>query len=95
MKETAPVQRIAIVGNGGAGKTVLANRLGPLLGIPVTYLDALRYTDTWAVVPEEEYAARQREVVARDRWIIVPLTEPNLTFPQLSDRFGSRSFCLS
>ena len=70
MKETAPVKRIAIVGNGGAGKTVLANRLGPLLGIPVTYLDALRYTDTWAVIPEEVYAARQREVVDRDRWII-------------------------
>jgi adenylate kinase family enzyme len=64
------VQRIAIVGNGGAGKTVLANQLGLLLGIPVTYLDALRYTDTWALVPEEVYAARQREIVAGDRWII-------------------------
>ncbi|WP_157751499.1 hypothetical protein [Actinoplanes derwentensis] len=37
------MRKIAIVGNSGAGKTVLANRLGTLLEIPVTHLDALRY----------------------------------------------------
>jgi adenylate kinase family enzyme len=64
------VQRIAIVGAGGAGKTVLANQLGALLGLPVTHLDALRYDHAWNVVPEAEFVAAQRAVAAGDRWII-------------------------
>ncbi len=64
------MQRIAIVGAGGAGKTVLANRLGAVLNIPVTHLDALRYTPDWRHVAEEDFIARQRDIVTRDRWII-------------------------
>jgi adenylate kinase family enzyme len=62
-------RRIAIVGAGGAGKTVLANRLGALLNIAVTHLDALRYDTDWNLVPEEEFAAAQRRLVAADQWI--------------------------
>jgi adenylate kinase family enzyme len=64
------MQRIAVIGAGGAGKTVLANRLGSLLGLPVTHLDALRYTQTWQVVPEEQFVAAQQAVIATDRWIM-------------------------
>jgi adenylate kinase family enzyme len=64
------VQRIAIVGNGGAGKTVVANTLGRLLGIAVTHLDALRYAEDWTTVPEQVFVARQRQAMAADRWII-------------------------
>ncbi|RSM50533.1 topology modulation protein [Actinoplanes sp. ATCC 53533] len=64
------MQRIAIVGNGGAGKTVLANKLGRLLGIAVTHLDALRYAEDWMPVPEELFVARQREAMEAGRWII-------------------------
>jgi adenylate kinase family enzyme len=65
----ARMRKIAIVGASGAGKTVLANQLGALLGIPVTHLDALRYDADWNLVAEDEFAARQREVVATDQWI--------------------------
>ncbi|WP_432832963.1 topology modulation protein [Dactylosporangium sp. CA-092794] len=64
------MQRVAIIGAGGAGKTVLANQLSVLLDLPVTHLDALRYTPTWHLVPEDEFAAAQRVVTATDRWII-------------------------
>lgn len=64
------MRRIAIVGNGGAGKTVLANKLGRLLGIAVTHLDALRYAEDWTPVPEQVFVARQRQAMAADRWII-------------------------
>lgn len=64
------MQRIAIVGNGGAGKTVLANKLGRLLGMAVTHLDALRYAEDWTPVPEEVFVARQRAVMAAAWWII-------------------------
>jgi len=64
------VRRIAIVGAGGAGKTVLANQLGALLGLPVTHLDALRYDPDWNTAPEAEFVAAQRAVVAQPAWII-------------------------
>lgn len=64
------MQRVAIVGAGGAGKTVLANQLSVVLDLPVTHLDALRYTSTWQPVPEDEFVAAQRVVTATDRWII-------------------------
>ncbi|MEV0821070.1 topology modulation protein [Nonomuraea rubra] len=62
-------RRIAVLGCGGSGKTVLANRLGAALGIPVTHLDALYYDDTWKPLPQEEFAQRQRSIVARESWI--------------------------
>ena len=64
------MQRIAIVGAGGAGKTVLARQLGHLLGLPVTHLDALRYDPAWNVVAEATFTAAQRELVAGDSWVI-------------------------
>ncbi len=64
------MRKIAIVGNSGAGKTVLANRLGTLLRIPVTHLDALRYDAGWNLVPEAVFTDQQRTAVAADRWII-------------------------
>jgi adenylate kinase family enzyme len=64
------MQRIAILGAGGAGKTVLAGSLGQLLGLPVIHLDALRYTIDWALVPEEDFAAAQHAAVAGAAWVI-------------------------
>jgi len=64
------VQRIAIVGAGGAGKTVLARQLGELLAVRVVHLDALRYTPDWTLVPDEDFEAAQHEAVAGASWVI-------------------------
>jgi hypothetical protein len=63
------VQRIAILGASGAGKTVIARQLGQLLGLPVTHLDQLRYDPDWNLVPEADFAAAQRQLVAGEAWI--------------------------
>jgi len=57
------VRRVLVLGCGGSGKTVLANRLGPALGVPVIHLDALFYGEGFEPVPAEEFARRQREVI--------------------------------
>lgn len=41
------MERIAILGCGGSGKTVLARGLGAALSLPVTNLDACYYDASW------------------------------------------------
>jgi adenylate kinase family enzyme len=66
----AAVDRIAIIGCGGSGKTILARQLGALLDVPVTHLDAVYYDDGWNTLPPEKFAAVQEDLVAGPRWII-------------------------
>jgi len=64
------VERIAIVGPGGAGKSTLARRLGARLGLPVIHLDAEHWHPGWVETPADAWEVRVRELVSRDRWII-------------------------
>ncbi|MGH2588912.1 MAG: DNA topology modulation protein [Dehalococcoidia bacterium] len=64
------MQRIAIIGSGGSGKSTFARQLGDLLEIEVTHLDALFWKPGWLETPREEWEAIQRGLVARDRWIM-------------------------
>jgi adenylate kinase family enzyme len=64
------VQRVVIVGPGAAGKTVLAGRLGMLTGLPVIELDMVFWRAGQAPTPRGEWAAAQREMVTRPRWIM-------------------------
>jgi adenylate kinase family enzyme len=64
------VDRIAIIGSGGSGKTTIARRLGAALDAPVTHLDAVYYDTEWNALPKEKFAALQEELVAVDRWVI-------------------------
>lgn len=64
------MDRIAIVGCGGSGKSYVARELGRLLDAPVTHLDAVYYDDEWNPLPMEKFEALQRELVAAPRWVI-------------------------
>jgi adenylate kinase family enzyme len=64
------LNRIAIVGCGGSGKSTVARQLGKLRDIPVTHLDALYYDGDWTPLPMDDFAAAQAELVAEPRWII-------------------------
>jgi len=54
------MRRVAVIGCGGAGKTVLARRLGAVLGVPVVHGDLHR--SRW----EELHPA----LIAADTWVI-------------------------
>jgi adenylate kinase family enzyme len=64
------VDRIAIIGCGGSGKSHLARQLATALGITPVHLDALYYDQEWNPLPKENFAALQRDLVTAPRWVI-------------------------
>jgi len=64
------VNRIAVIGCSGAGKTELSRRLGEKLGLPVIHLDHLGWQPGWQKVPHDELVRRQEAAFTREgRWI--------------------------
>ncbi|AWS48623.1 topology modulation protein [Streptosporangium sp. 'caverna'] len=64
------MDRIAIIGCGGSGKTTLGRRLAALVDAPMTHLDGVYYDAAWNALPQEEFAAIQQKLVAEPRWVI-------------------------
>ncbi|MET7685663.1 topology modulation protein [Streptomyces sp. NPDC005423] len=64
------MEKVAIVGCGGSGKSYLARTLGKIIDAPVTHLDAAFYDDEWTALPTEKFTELQRELVAQPRWVI-------------------------
>lgn len=64
------MERIAIIGCGGSGKSTIAKHLSTLLDLPLTHLDAIFYDQGWNPLPHEEFAAEQEKLVAGERWLI-------------------------
>ena len=64
------MDRIAITGCGGSGKSRLARSLGGTLGITPVHLDGLYYDRNWKPLDKEQFAALQRDLVAAPRWVI-------------------------
>jgi adenylate kinase family enzyme len=64
------MNRIAIIGCGGSGKSTIARRLAGVLDAPLTHLDAVYYEEDWKPLSLDEFAARQEKLVAGERWVI-------------------------
>jgi adenylate kinase family enzyme len=64
------MDRVAVIGCGGSGKTTVSRRLADRLNAPLTHLDAVYYDRDWNALPPEKFAARQAELVAEPRWVI-------------------------
>ena len=64
------MERIMIIGCGGAGKSTLARQLGEKTGLPVVHLDKLFWRPGWVSLSREEFAAVHRAAIAGERWIM-------------------------
>jgi adenylate kinase family enzyme len=61
------MQRVLIAGMGGSGKTTLARRLGPALGLPVHVLDDLYYGP--GLVMAATFPDDIERIAAGDAWL--------------------------
>jgi adenylate kinase family enzyme len=65
------MKRIMVIGvSAGVGKSTFATELGKKLDIPVHHMDSLYWKAGWIESELEEFAAKQREIVKEDKWII-------------------------
>ena len=64
------MERILIIGCGGAGKSTLARQPGEKTGLPVVHLDKLYWRPGWQHVTREEFDKLLDEVLAQGAWIM-------------------------
>ena len=64
------MERIMIIGCGGAGKSTLARKLGEKTGLPVVHLDKLFWKPGWESLSRDEFDVLHRRELAKERWII-------------------------
>lgn len=62
--------RVAVLGNAGGGKSILARRLAAATELPLHPLDHLLWRPGWQAVPEAEFHTAHRALIAEERWII-------------------------
>ena len=64
------MERIIIIGCGGAGKSTLARQLGKKLNIPVIHLDKLFWKPGWVEETPEEFDRKLAAELEKSRWIM-------------------------
>ena len=64
------MERIIIIGCGGAGKSTLARQLGEKTGLPVVHLDKLFWKPGWVEMERDAFDALLRRELAKDKWIM-------------------------
>ena len=65
------MERIMIIGCGGAGKSTLARQLGEKTGLPVVHLDQIWWEPGhWQHMSREEFDARLMAELEKPRWIL-------------------------
>ncbi len=64
------MERVLIIGCGGAGKSTLARQLGDKLNLPVVHLDKLFWHPGWVESSQEEIDEKIRIELQKPQWIM-------------------------
>jgi adenylate kinase family enzyme len=64
------VQRVAVVGSGGAGRSVFSKELGRRTGLAVIHLDRHHWAPGWVETPAAEWRVVQAGLLGEERWIV-------------------------
>jgi hypothetical protein len=72
-------RRVLVLGSPGSGKSHLARRIRPLLGLPLTHLDDEYWGEGWTRPAEAEWRRQVTELAAGESWILDGNHEPTLS----------------
>jgi adenylate kinase family enzyme len=64
------MQRIAVIGNAGGGKSALCRKLSQALDIPLFPIDRMQWKPGWVAAPYVEIQAQHDLVLAQEAWIL-------------------------
>jgi adenylate kinase family enzyme len=64
------LKRIAIIGNGGSGKSTLSQKLHSILNMPIYHLDKYFWKPNWTRPDPDEYKVVHDDLCERSEWII-------------------------
>jgi adenylate kinase family enzyme len=64
------VQRVVVLGPGGAGKSVLATAISRRTGLPVVHMDVLFWRPGWKPAARDRALHDLEAAIAGDRWIV-------------------------
>jgi adenylate kinase family enzyme len=64
------MEKVIIIGCGGAGKSTLARKLGELLDIEVYHLDALYWKPGWVMTAKDKWETLIKQVIEKESWIM-------------------------
>lgn len=64
------MNRIMIIGCGGAGKSTLARRIHQITKIPLVHLDRQYWSANWVETSKPDWEQKVRTLVEADRWIM-------------------------
>ena len=64
------VNKIAIIGGSGTGKTTLSKNLSKKLNLPVYHIDGIHHLENWQIRDKDERDKMILEIVNQSKWII-------------------------
>ncbi|WP_226644728.1 DNA topology modulation protein [Mesobacillus subterraneus] len=64
------MEKVIIIGCGGAGKSTLARKLGEILNIKVYHLDAMYWKPGWEMTAKDEWKKLIQQVIEEDSWLM-------------------------
>ena len=64
------MDRILILGCGGAGKSTLAGQLGDILGLPIIHLDQGYWQPGWTPLSDDAWTQRVATIIQQKNWIM-------------------------
>lgn len=64
------MQRVLVIGSGGAGKTTFSAALAQATGLPLINLDALYWRPGWVEPSRADWAETVETLIAQSRWIM-------------------------
>jgi adenylate kinase family enzyme len=64
------MQRVLVIGSGGAGKSTLAARMAEQIGLPLIHLDQQYWKPGWVEPSKSEWSATIDRLLTKERWVM-------------------------